>query len=368
MEVKMRRSVVKALSCLVPLVLLAACSLFEPSAASPTIAPAAGSYPPDIVIARLATATAGAAIHYTLDGSTPTKNSTLYSDSGIPVNQSMTIRAIATSSSTQNSDALSASYIIADRGNTIRGSVILMGADYPKVAAAVYGPLDTTLFQVLTINADDTTTGLDPSTYLFYHEPVSGNFVLSGLPSGKGFCLDAVLKRAGLTHQGPVAGDLILQPRAWDGVSASDLAAKANTGIKLVATPIMHIASPVDNSVPVNSGNGTGGPISLTSPVHFAWDAVPGATSYKYTVSELTSGWILVRNIADGVKISATSVDVAVSPLAPDHFYNFFVAALNENYVGATVAEWYGGLLAYDVYSNSTTETWPKYSIRFTVP
>ncbi len=64
-----------------------------PTAATPAIFPIAGSYNSNQTVS-IATATPGAAIYYTTNGSTPSKSSTLYSGP-ISVSASQTVKAIA---------------------------------------------------------------------------------------------------------------------------------------------------------------------------------------------------------------------------------------------------------------------------------
>ncbi|EME62669.1 chitobiase/beta-hexosaminidase C-terminal domain-containing protein [Amycolatopsis decaplanina] len=78
--------------------------------ASPTFDPPGGSYPSARSV-TLSSATAGAAIRYTVDGSTPTASSTLYTGP-ITVSASSTISAIALKSGSANSPVASASYTI----------------------------------------------------------------------------------------------------------------------------------------------------------------------------------------------------------------------------------------------------------------
>ncbi|ANN17914.1 hypothetical protein SD37_21200 [Amycolatopsis orientalis] len=78
--------------------------------ASPTFDPPAGSYPSARSV-TLSTATAGATIRYTVDGSTPTASSTLYTGP-ITVSASSTVSAIALKSGSANSPVASASYTI----------------------------------------------------------------------------------------------------------------------------------------------------------------------------------------------------------------------------------------------------------------
>jgi len=77
----------------------------------PTASPAAGTYPTAQNV-TLTTATTGAAIYYTIDGTTPTKNpSTLYS-SAISVSATTTVKAIAVKEGMNDSDILEAVYTI----------------------------------------------------------------------------------------------------------------------------------------------------------------------------------------------------------------------------------------------------------------
>jgi hypothetical protein len=84
-------------------------SLAAPAAA-PTFSPAAGSYSSTQTVS-ISDATAGAAIYYTSDGTTPTTGSTLYSGP-ITVSKTQTIEAIATSPDYVTSAVASALYTI----------------------------------------------------------------------------------------------------------------------------------------------------------------------------------------------------------------------------------------------------------------
>ncbi|MFK0250854.1 chitobiase/beta-hexosaminidase C-terminal domain-containing protein [Amycolatopsis azurea] len=78
--------------------------------ASPTFDPPGGSYPSARSV-TLSSATAGATIRYTVDGSTPTASSTVYTGP-ITVSASSTISAIALKSGSATSPVASASYTI----------------------------------------------------------------------------------------------------------------------------------------------------------------------------------------------------------------------------------------------------------------
>ena len=78
--------------------------------ATPTADPAAGAVASGTDV-ELATTTAGATIHYTVDGSTPTMSSPVYTGA-IKVTSGVTIKAIAVKEGMAGSAALSATYTI----------------------------------------------------------------------------------------------------------------------------------------------------------------------------------------------------------------------------------------------------------------
>ncbi len=84
-------------------------------AATPTISPAAGSYT-NAQTATITDATAGVAIYYSTDGSTPTTASNLYSGS-FPIPSSETLQAIAVASGDSTSAVASAAYTIQNPSN-----------------------------------------------------------------------------------------------------------------------------------------------------------------------------------------------------------------------------------------------------------
>ncbi len=81
-----------------------------PVAATPTFSPVGGTYMTEQSV-TISCETANAAIYYTLDGSDPTENSTLYS-APITVSETTTIKAIAVASGYDNSTIAEATYTI----------------------------------------------------------------------------------------------------------------------------------------------------------------------------------------------------------------------------------------------------------------
>lgn len=79
--------------------------------ATPTATPAAGEVESGATV-ELATATDGATIYYTTDGTTPTAESTEYEEA-IEITEAVTIKAIAVKDGMTDSEVLSAAYTIA---------------------------------------------------------------------------------------------------------------------------------------------------------------------------------------------------------------------------------------------------------------
>ena len=88
--------------------------------ATPTASPTAGQVSRNIKV-TLDTTTENANIYYTIDGSTPTSQSTLYTEP-INISSDLTIKAIAERDGMNNSDVLTARYTIRSSGGGSGGS------------------------------------------------------------------------------------------------------------------------------------------------------------------------------------------------------------------------------------------------------
>jgi hypothetical protein len=109
----------------------------EGQVSTPIFTPPGGPQTAAIVV-EISTTTAGATIHYTVDGSTPTTSSPVYS-SAIPVSSDTTIKALAVKSGMENSAVGSAQYTFGNGGGppAPEGSSGL--AMSPGVGKHVYG-------------------------------------------------------------------------------------------------------------------------------------------------------------------------------------------------------------------------------------
>lgn len=92
---------------------------------APVFSPIAGTYK-DAVNVTLTCATSGATIYYTLDGTEPSINSTLYTNSGIHLTESATVKAVAYLNG-MYSFTSSADYVIEASGNEkpVDGEIVL---------------------------------------------------------------------------------------------------------------------------------------------------------------------------------------------------------------------------------------------------
>jgi hypothetical protein len=131
--------------------------------ATPTFNPAGGTYY-EAQNVSIACTTAGATIHYTLDGSTPTANSATYS-SPIAISQTTTIKAIGVKSGMDNSNVATATYTIQDAPTvmTIEEAKALANNEYALVQGVV------TFIDGRNVYIQDETAGID----LYFNSAVS---------------------------------------------------------------------------------------------------------------------------------------------------------------------------------------------------
>jgi uncharacterized protein (TIGR03118 family) len=137
-----------------------------PAAAAPAFSPAAGAYTSAKTI-TITDATKGAAIYYTLDGSTPTAKSTWYTKP-FSVTKTTTVKAIAIATGFTNSPVSSATYTITAT---------------PVAATPTFSPKGGTFTSAQMVSIQDTTKGaviwytLDGTTPTFsspiYTSPIS---------------------------------------------------------------------------------------------------------------------------------------------------------------------------------------------------
>jgi DNA-binding beta-propeller fold protein YncE len=138
----------------------------NPTAATPTFSPAAGSYTSAQTV-YLSDTTSGAVLYYTTDGSTPSPSSTLYTTAGIVVSSSETIKAIAVASDYNNSAVATAAYTI--NSSTSTGDFTISASD----ATFTVEPGGSGVYTLTVTPANGASTF-----------PATVNFSVSGLPPG----------------------------------------------------------------------------------------------------------------------------------------------------------------------------------------
>ncbi len=120
--------------------------------ANPTFSPAAGSYI-SVQQVTLACTTEGATIYYTLDGTDPTTESTVYTNA-FTVSTTTTVKALAVKEGLNNSDIVSAEYVIIEP-MTIAEARALADNEYALVQGVV------TFLEGRNIFIQDATGGID---------------------------------------------------------------------------------------------------------------------------------------------------------------------------------------------------------------
>jgi len=265
---------------------------FNLTVATPVISPAGGSSTSAVSVS-LSTTTPGAAIHYTLDGSTPSESSTLYSGP-FTLSTSTVVNAIATevgfndsNVSTANFNVMATPPLISPAGGSFITSVNI-GLTTPTPGATIHYTLDGTIpssmstvytgpFALSTsasINAIATKTGLTDSSIATATFNISAATPVIS-PAGGSFTTPVSITLATTTAGATIHYTLDgLPPTVSSPVYSQPISLSSNATVKAIAT-----APGLANSgMAANSFN-----ITIVIPnsigIHFVGSATPMAAT-----------------------------------------------------------------------------------------
>ncbi|MFT3784084.1 MAG: chitobiase/beta-hexosaminidase C-terminal domain-containing protein [Nibricoccus sp.] len=167
----------------------------QPAAATPTFSPAAGTYTAAQTV-TISSSTSGATIRYTLDGSTPTTASPVYS-TALTISTTTTLKAVAYKTGYTNSGTASGTFTI----------------NLPKAAAPTFSPSAGTYTSTPTVTISCTTTGAsiiyttDGSTPTHNAATITNGFLYAGpLAIGSTTTLKALAFLGGYTDSSVTTG------------------------------------------------------------------------------------------------------------------------------------------------------------------
>ncbi|MGF1637001.1 MAG: chitobiase/beta-hexosaminidase C-terminal domain-containing protein [Cyclobacteriaceae bacterium] len=220
-----------------------------PVVATPTFSPAAGTYSSAQSV-TISTATSGATIHYTTNGSTPTTSSAVYT-SPIAVSSTQTIRALAVKAGSTNSAIGSAAYTI----STV-------------AAAPTFSPAAGTYTSAQSVSISTTT----PDATIRYttdgSTPTTSSTIYSGpINVSSSMTLRAITIKSGLTNSAvSTAAYTINLAVATPTFSPSGGTFATAQSVSLsTTTPDAQIRYTVNGTTPTASSTLYTGPISVTS-------------------------------------------------------------------------------------------------------
>jgi hypothetical protein len=182
-------------------------TISTPAAATPTFSPAPGTYGPGQAV-TLSDTTSGAAIRYTLDNTTPSASSTLYTGP-ITVNSTTTIKAIAVASGFANSAVASGTYTI------------------QTAATPTFSPAPGTYSPGQTVTLADTTSGAAIHYTLDGSPPNASSTLYTGpITLNATTTVNAIAVASGFANSTVASGTYTIS--SGGGATAVNLASKVN--------------------------------------------------------------------------------------------------------------------------------------------
>jgi Chitobiase/beta-hexosaminidase C-terminal domain/Legume lectin domain len=276
-----------------------------PTAATPTFSPAGGSYTGNQTI-TISSATAGATIYYTTNGTTPTTSSTVYTGP-ITISNSITINAIATAPNCNNSAVGSATYTI----NTVTATPLF------SVAPGTYTTAQTVSITDYSANATIyyTTNGTTPTTSSAqYTGPItiSSTETIEAIAVVSGFINSAVATAAYTIN--PILPTPTFSVASGTYTSAQTVSITDTTSGTTVYVAGTSIYYTTNGTTPTASSTLYTGPITVSSTETLEAIAIaPGYTNSQVVSAAYTIHPILPTptfSVAAGTYTSAQTVSI----------------------------------------------------------
>ena len=242
---------------------------------APTSSPAAGTYT-SVQSVTLSSSTSGATIYYTIDGSTPTTSSTVYS-SAISIGSTTTLKAIAVKSGMTNSTVMSSAYTIS-----------LPTATVGNVSAGI----DKTVSSTTTLSGSATGTGI---TYAWTKQSGPGSLVFGSASS------------ATTTVSANTDGIYIVRLTATDSSGASaydDMYLTWDTSFPYAE----FVSFETTDTTPAINGTYTGSPVGITLYI--------GSYSFPAAINENGTWRVVDNTITPALSKNTYSVRIRAFDLA----------------------------------------------------
>jgi hypothetical protein len=194
-----------------------------PTAATPAFTPPAGMYTSAQPV-TLSDSTPGAAIYYTLDGSSPTTGSNLYTGA-FTVSSTTTVNAIAVATGYTNSAVATATYTI--------------NIAPPIVAIPAFTPMAGTYASAQTVTLSDSTPGAAIYYTLDGSSPTTGSNLYTGaFTVSSTTTVNAIAVAAGYTNSAVATATYTINPSGTAPINVSLTAADKLYGIGTAGTSV----------------------------------------------------------------------------------------------------------------------------------
>jgi hypothetical protein len=278
--------------------------------ATPAFSPATGTYSSAQSVV-ISTATSGASIRYTTDGSNPTSSTgTIYSGPAT-VSSSLTLKAIAYKSGMTDSAVASADYTISSGGGT--------------VAAPTFSPPGGTYSSTQSVTISSTTSGASIRYTTDGSTPSSsaGTLYSGPVSISSNLTLKAIAYKSGMTDSAVASANYALQVAPPSFNPASGAFSSAQSVTISTATAGASLRYTIDGTTPTSS-NGTlySGPVTVSNSLmlkaiaYKAGMADSPVAAASYTIGSSSSD-LLLENLTFG---SGTVSYQATNSITADNF------------------------------------------------